>query len=337
MTRSRKGAELHGAYDAGSLMFRNRIINGNGMIAQRGTSFSSLPIASGTNNTYTLDRFALAVANSGDSGAITVSQVSGGLGQRYVTATANASPSSIASTSIRQIIEGLNCFDLAGQQATVSFKVKTNKAGNYGLFIYDYTGSSYGTPQYITCAGTGAVETFTKTFTMPSSITADNAARLGLNITLVAGSGRAGTWYPSGVSQVNFVDSTSNYFELYEVQLEKGSVATPFEVRPYGTELALCQRYYQTSLNGMQNYASFHYGPNAYCGALLPVTMRSAPAVATTGSSTTYYESGATFTASNFAYVGVNAQYISMLCAVSGGNQGGAGTWYPAFQATAEL
>ena len=62
--------------------------------------------------------------------------------------------------------------------------------------------------------------------------------------------GTAGSWYTtSGIvatdNQVNFFDSTDNEFFLTGVQLEVGSVATPFEHRSYGDELLRCQRYYQ--------------------------------------------------------------------------------------------
>lgn len=222
--------------------FKNRLINGAGQIWQRGTTISNIP-ATGTSATYGPDRWCFGVGNTGFTAVAQAVQVSnGGIRVNCTTSAAYAAAGDVF--ALRQIIEGLNCYDLAGQQVTVSFQVKTNKTGNYGVMLYDYTGSSFGTPQSITVSSSGVTTSYALTFTAPASITADNAARLGLNITLAANTSRAGSYYPSAGSQVNLLDSTSNYFEIYNIQLEKGSTATSFDYRPYGTELALCQRYY---------------------------------------------------------------------------------------------
>ena len=231
---------------ANSFMFRNKIINGSMQVSQRGASHQH--DIYGATPPYNLDRFCSGRANVTNNGNAIITAITGG-GQRHDIHQASGTLASSVYFTIRQHIEGLNCFDLAGKQATISFKVKTNKAGNYGVSFYDGTGSATITPQSITVSSSDASAenkvSYSKTFTMPSSITADNASRLRLDICLSAHSNRAGEYYPTGGSQVNLFDSTSNYFEIYEIQLEAGSSATPFEHRPADIEFSLCKRYYE--------------------------------------------------------------------------------------------
>ena len=226
--------------------FRNKIYNGAMQIAQRGTSFSTVNLV-GSSFPYNLDRFCTGRANVIHNGHCTISQITGGGQKHQITQASGSALDGSEYFTIRQHIEGFNCFDLAGKQATLSFKVKTNKAGNYGVSFYDGTGSATITPQSITVSTADASAenkvSYTKTFTMPSSITADNASRLRLDICLAAHN-RAGEYYPTGGTQVDLFDSTANYFELYDVQLEEGTVATPFEHRAHGLEKSLCQRYF---------------------------------------------------------------------------------------------
>jgi hypothetical protein len=272
-------------YDGGSFANRNRIINGDMRVSQRGTSFAGV-VMSGSDSPYNLDRWHTGRANVGDTGQCTISQVTGG-GIRYETTTADATLTSGSATSLRQIIEGYNCVGLAGNTFTVSFKMKTNKLGTYGVFVYDYTGSSYRTPQSITVTSSGNVESYSLTFPAISAITIDNAARLGLNITLAAESSREGSWYPTGETQVNLFDTVGNYVEIYDVQLEAGSVATPFE-----TELALCQRYYFPVNINTQWPVGFTWSTNRVLACVFfPANMRTDPTATMSGGITYYWGS----------------------------------------------
>jgi len=230
-----------------------------------------------------LDRFCSGRPNIINAGNAIITQIAGG-GQKHAIYQSTATLASDVFFTIRQHIEGFNCFDLAGKQVTISFKVKTNKAGNYGVSFYDGTGSTAITPQSITVSSADASAenkvSYSKTFTMPSSITADNASRLRLDICLAAHSSREGEYYPTGGSQVNLFDSTSNYFEIYEIQLEEGTVATPFEHRPIGMELSLCKRYAQkigvlvlAKMRELDRHRTGHY--------TFPVEMRATPTVPT--------------------------------------------------------
>ena len=73
-------------------------------------------------------------------------------------------------------------------------------------------------------------------------------------------------------------------FYITGVQLEKGSTATSFDYRPYGTELALCQRYYVSTFSETLGTSSSAYGIGSYCYS--PATMRTNPTV--TFANTTY-------------------------------------------------
>ena len=181
-----------------SFMFRNKIINGGMQIAQRGTSFGTVNLV-GSTFPYNLDRFCTGRANVVHNGHCTISQITGGGQKHQITQASGSALDGGEYFTIRQHIEGFNCFDLAGKQATLSFKVKTNKAGNYGVSFYDGTGSATITPQSITVSTADASAenkvSYSKTFTMPSSITADNLSRLRLDICLSAHSNRAGEYF----------------------------------------------------------------------------------------------------------------------------------------------
>jgi hypothetical protein len=211
-------ANLNGGPLAG---FRNRIINGNFDIAQRGTSISSGVSAL----TYTLDRWIVAA----NTAAVTASQGSQtSAPYSFLSVTGAAGNTGV---SIRQRIEAKTIRDLAGQQVTLSF------------FIYNTTSNATSITVQMDRANTednfsAATQFFTAT--LPS---VSDTARQSVTVTLPAEA-------RNGV-EVRFVANaiTTGIFVLHTVQLEPGPVATPFEQRPIGTELALCQRYYETKIH----------------------------------------------------------------------------------------
>ena len=199
--------------------FRNRIINGAMGIWQRGTSFTS-----GGPATYTADRF----YGNGSSGTISRStDVPAGFTYSFSNAT-----SSTAFPGITQRIESVNIADCASQAITVSFYVKQTSGTASALNInlaYPSAVDNWGSST--TIVETNVVATmpsswtrYSYTYTLPANVTN------GLSATL---------FIPSG--------SVTATFLITGVQLEKGSTATSFDYRPYGTELALCQRYYETT------------------------------------------------------------------------------------------
>ena len=237
---------------------RNRIVNGSMTVAQRGTSF---PALTNPGITYTLDRWTW-----GQSGAMvcTATQSSDVPNDTFQTSlkvdvtTADTSLTANEYTVITQRIEGVNVRDLIGTTFTLSFWVKSPKTGihcvafrNAGPAVPD---RSYIKEYTIATANTWEYKTITVTGGLITAGTWDwtNGPGLDVGFTFACGSTfqtTADAWqtgnFIATANQVNVMDNTANDFFITGVQLEPGSVATPFERRPIGTELQLCERYYQ--------------------------------------------------------------------------------------------
>ena len=234
----------YGDISGSGLMFRNKLINGGFDIWQRGTSQ--------TNNGYgSDDRWVNA-----DSGSTKVaSRQTFTLGQTDVpgnptyfarTVVTQAGSPAITDYIIkRQNIEGVKT--LSGQMATLSFWAKCDSSKNISVEFSQSFGTG-GSPSsqvnsigVTTFAITSTWKYFTTTVLLPSvsgkTIGSNNDDYLQINMWLSAGS--------SYNARTNSLGQQSGTFDIANVQLEAGPQATPFEYRPIGTELALCQRYYQ--------------------------------------------------------------------------------------------
>ena len=218
MSNARELAELGGSYGTGGFVgMKNRIINGDMQISQRGTTFSS-----GTGTlTYTLDRWTVASAGAAVSVAAAQDSVA-----PYVSYMGITGASGNTLVGIRQRIEWLNTKDLAGQNVTVSFYCYNATSNATSATVQldfptakdNYTSTTSTATQSINLSNTSTVQTFT--FAVP------DAGANGIQLT------------------VYLNNLTSGVLVFRSVQLEKGSTATSFDYRSYGTELALCQRYY---------------------------------------------------------------------------------------------
>jgi hypothetical protein len=215
--------------------FRNRIINGAMDIWQRGTTFAAI----GT-GVYTVDRWQSTIAGSSlsptasRSTSVPSPDFTYSLQYQQISSTASATE-----YAARQRFELSNVRDLAGKIVTISFWYRSNIVGTHGVRIIP-TGSTGGvdTKVAITVNSANTWEYKTVTTTAFSAVTswgstAENATALILDIGLRV----------SDVGQTTIAANT--YFNLTGVQLEQGSVATSFERRPYGTELSLCERYFE--------------------------------------------------------------------------------------------
>ena len=271
--------------------FKNRIINGAMVVSQRnGTNSVTINSAAWT---YTVDRFCC-LGQSAD-GVYTVAQSStapaGFVNSLLVTVTtADSSVGAGQIYTLRQTIEGYNIADLNwgtanAQSATLSFWVRSSVTGTFsGCFNNEGT-ASYPFTYTINSANTW--EQKTVTVTGPTSGTWGSTNSNGIRLTWSLGtgstySGTANTWnysteYFAASSTTNLISTNGATFYITGVQLEKGSTATSFDYRPYGTELQLCQRYYQVGASGA--FGKYSSTTNLAFGYVFPVVMRATPTV----------------------------------------------------------
>ena len=239
---------------------KNAIINGDFNIWQRGTSFVA-PTSMQMADRFRYDK-AGAMVHTVSRDTDVPTQVESGHKSNYSLkvdcTTIDAAIAVDDFINITQMVEGYNFAPFMGKTATLSFWVKAVKTGIYCVsFRNSVSDRSYIVEYTINAASTWEKKTITLTFS-DSGGTWDYTNGIGLNMcwTLACGStyqGTADTWNAANnvatSNQVNGVDSTDNNFWLAQVQLELGSVATDFEYRQFGDELARCQRYYEKSYN----------------------------------------------------------------------------------------
>jgi hypothetical protein len=246
-----------GAGNASS--FKNRIINGAMQIDQRNAGAS---VSITTSPQYTLDRWA-AIASLANKFTIvqTVGAVAAPTGfSNYLAATSSSAYVVGASEqfAFRQSIEGLNVADLAWGTAsaasvTLSFWARSSLTGTFGGVLQNSAGNrSYPYTYTISAANTWEQKSVTiagdtsGTWLTTNGIGVIVQFGLGVGATL---SGTAGAWSGSGFQSatgaVSVVGTNGATLYITGVQLEVGTVATSFDTRSYGTELLLCQRYFE--------------------------------------------------------------------------------------------
>jgi len=299
-------AKVNGStvFNASSSMgFKNRIINGAMVIDQRNAGASVTP----TTFRYTLDRwYADCTVASKFSVEQTIAGVSAPAGfSEYLGVTSLAATSVGAGDfyTIGQVIEGLNTADLSWGSAsastiTISFWVRSSLTGTFGGTLNNSGGSrAYPFTYTISAANTWEQKSVTVAGDTSGTWLTTNGAGIELKFSLGVGStyaGTAGAWTGSNkfgaTGQVNVVSTNGATFYITGVQLEKGSTATSFDYRPYGTELALCQRYYyRFGGSSLFPWVAGYNTTNQYLtlNVLFPVQMRTAPSINTNGTFTT--------------------------------------------------
>jgi hypothetical protein len=206
--------------------FRNRLINSDMRIDQRnaGASVGASPLS----GVYTLDRWLVSRTGTGNNAVQRVANTN--YGGQFAVSLSGAFANGEA-LSFEQRIEAANCFDLAGQTVTVSFRhSETTSAGSVAISVSaTYAGASDNWTSE-TLIATNAITVSSTATSATTQFTVPSAAVNGIKL------------------RFNFVQggATGNIQAfLGGVQLEAGSVATPFERRDYGRELSMCTRYFQ--------------------------------------------------------------------------------------------
>jgi len=302
--------------------FKNRIINGAMMIDQRNAG-SSVTLTASTS--YIVDRFGGVEDTDGGMTGQQSSQAPEGFTKSIVFTTTSAD-ASLGSTQYCigvQRIEGNNVSDLGwgtavAKTVTMSFWVRSSLTGTFsGSLVNSAADRSYPFTYTISSANTWEQKSVTIAGDTSGTWLTDNGIGIRVHFCLGAGSsylGTANAW-ASGLlfgatGTTSVIGTNSATFYITGVQLEKGSTATSFDYRPYGTEVALCQRYYQKQVGVFVGWARMYAaGSGSTFGQTLifPVPMRAAPTGAIIGTWSAVNSSAAAFSSSIY----FNSAFIS--------------------------
>ena len=281
---------------------------------------------------YTLDRW---VANASQASKFSVQQNAGSVTPpvgftNYLGVTSLSAYSILAGDyfSMYYQIEGLNVADLAwgtanAKTVTLSFQVYSSLTGTFGgVFQNSASNRSYPFTYSIPTANTWTTISITVVGDTGGTWLTTNGVGISIKFNLGTGStysGTAGAWantnYQSATGATSVVGTNGATFYLTGVQLEKGATATSFDVRPYSTELALCQRYLPALKDGGYNGSgSCQSTTRAFAIFSLPVTARTNPTGITTSSAGTFnvddFSAGFAATAVAFASATTNSALV---------------------------
>jgi hypothetical protein len=277
-----------GVSSSGLYGFKNRIINGAMVIDQRNAGASVTP----TDQSYSLDRWKMYVSQASKYTAQQSTTVPVGFSNSLLITSSSAYTVGASERFMfGQGIEGYNIADLQWGTAnaktiTISFWVRSSLTGTFGGSLGNVDSTrTYPFSYTISSANTWTQISITVAGDTSGTWNSTTGGGLWIYIGLGVGStysGTAGSWsgstYFSATGATSVVGTNGATFYITGVQLEKGSTATSFDYRPYGTELQLCQRYYETG--GFNMYA---YGANteAFGGSVtFAVTKRTTPTIA---------------------------------------------------------
>jgi len=295
------GGAVAAEYSVPVTAFKNRIINGAMQIDQRNAGAS----VTGNNGVFTMDRWRVVATQSSK---FTVQQNAGSVTppvgfSNYLGITSSSAYSVVSGDafSILQPVEGFNFADMAwgtanAQTVTLSFWVRSSLTGTFGGCLFNGAANrSYPFTYTISSANTWTlISVVVAGDTSGTWVGATNGVGCFVTFNLGSGStfsGTANSWQsanlyaPTGATSV--VGTNGATFYITGVQLEKGSTATSFDYRPYGQELALCQRYfikyggdYGLEIAGSGQAVST---TATFTATYLPVDMRTQPSISFSG------------------------------------------------------
>lgn len=286
-------ATVAGTLAMGSSFKRNRIINGDMRVDQRNAGAS---VTLSTTTQYPVDRFA---TYKGTSGATVTAQRSstaptGFTNSIIFTASTGATPAAGDINGFWQNIEGLNVADLgwgtaSAQTVTLSFWARSSVIGTYSVSLNNGASNRFYVATYsINAANTWEYKTINITGDTSGTWATDNSTCIQIVWDIGYGTnynGTAGVWGSSIVrrtsASVQLIATTGATFYITGVQLETGSIATPYERQIYSDQLAQCQRYYyRMKAEGLASTfcTGFNDSTTGAAGAtFFPVQMRIAP------------------------------------------------------------
>jgi hypothetical protein len=337
-------ATFAGTAAMASSFLRNRIINGDMRIDQRNAGASVTVGPSLGSILYTLDRwYGFATSTRTFTVQRSTTAPASFTNSAQLTVGVSGSPGASEQLLYGQSIEGFNAADLSwgtanAQTVTISFWVRSSVTGTYGFGVLNSAGNrSYIATYTVNTANTWEYKTITVPGDTSGTWLTDNGAGLLVRFDLGSGSnfnGTAGTWSGNFVwrtsGSVNWIANAGATWFVTGVQLEVGSIATPFERRQFGQEFVLCQRYFERSDQLFQTASSGGLSNSYPTGIYYQVTKR-APATVTiysggsllgTAGSATWYPTGVVgavnpetnnTTGYMFSRVGINT-YTLVLC-----------------------
>ena len=283
--------------------FKNRIINGDMRIDQRNAGAA---VTLSGSSSWPVDRMlAFRVGSSVATGQRSTVAPAGFTNSLLYSVTTGATVSAGDYSQITQLVEGFNTADLAwgtanAQAVTLSFWVRSSITGTFGVSL----ANSAFNRSYVTSFAVNAANTWEqKSITVPGDTSGTWLTDNGVGVRVAWDMGFGATYSTSTTNSwqasaaqgltggVKLTQTTGATFYITGVQLEKGSTATSFDYRPYGTELALCQRYFQrfrfivrfaaTSVDNISSSTPF-------------VAMRTLPTATRIGNAVTGNEAGST-------------------------------------------
>jgi hypothetical protein len=305
-----------------TLNFKNRLINGNFEFWQRGTAQTFINAG-----TYLADRWTCIGFQQARHQRTSVTSPVAGMTARFAMRISSSPNSDNGSAGTRmdlgQKIENLNCYDLAGQTVTYSYWIRFSSATFNS--VANLQNSAFGNFTSYLTASTTNTDAATSTDSIASTtgiITINNGSlptvwtKITQTATIPAGANNVGLRL-----QMQALGSTTNpgdnWYEVTELQVEKGSFATSFDFRDYATELTMCQRYYEIIFFGSNSYkAMWSSAPANFFGVpiFFKVEKRVAPTIPQFTSASQYWVIPGTTGVDSFTPHVFNAAAVNTNC-----------------------